>query len=163
MTVNSILLSDLHANVFRGQRVDVPAIDLPEIFRELVLQLLETSGYTAAEFARRTGLSSVNLSNMKKKRRKGTWQQLERLVNSGAITPTELFGSLFDIAERHEHPRVTQPRAPRLARDLLRQRLASGEIHARASEAARERQTTEPPLRPKLTERLQSRKTGAKG
>jgi transcriptional regulator with XRE-family HTH domain len=163
VSVNRILLSDLIRRRFRRQHGDMGGVDLRELFGAYIAELLKTSELRPAEFARRTGIVSSTLSSMKHGKRAGSWKHLEGLMARGIVTPAEVFSRLYDLAEHREHPGVKKLDSPRLGREQLRQRLASGEIHARAAVAAQAPPTGAPPLRPRLTERLRSRKTGAKG
>jgi DNA-binding transcriptional regulator YdaS (Cro superfamily) len=163
--VNRKTLSRLQVIEFRVHDVPVPAFDMRELFGQFIRELVDTSGETDAAFARATGIKAPLLSQMKpgaRGRRGGTWKQIEQLVTSGVVTPSEVFSRLFDLAHVREHPNVAKLSEPKLGRDKLRQRLASAEIHERASSKAREPQKDGPPSRPGLSGRLQDRKTGAR-
>lgn len=162
VSVNRNLLTHLQATTFTCEDGHVADFDMRDLFREFILEVMDTSGVRQAEFGRRSGIIQSNLSAMGKGKRSGTWKQIEAMIHNKVVTPLELFERLFELASHHEHPSMKLP-APKLEREKLRERLLSGEIVSRAAVNVPKPQTGAQPLRPKLTERLQHRKTGGRG
>lgn len=163
--VNRILLPHLPAGAADGEDARVADFDLRDLFKQYILELYKMSEMSQADFARSAGIPAPNLSSMMpdaKKKRTGSWKQIEKMINKGVVTPLEVFERLFQLASHRQHPSMPLP-VPRLQREKLRERLVSGEIHGRAAANVQAPPTGGQPLHPKLTERLQHRKTGGKG
>lgn len=167
--VNYKLLSRLRGPPIPAHDGAVAAFDMRELFRQFIRELVDTAGHGDASFARASGIKASLLSAMNPgkgrltKMRGGTWKQIQMLVDRGIVTPAEIFSRLYELAQANEHPNVAKVRELKLQREVLRQRLASAELHERAAADARARQKDGPPSRPGLTGRLQDRRTGAKG
>lgn len=163
--VNNILRTDLRVLEFPAQHQGVPEFDMRDLFGRFVLELVQTSGMSAKKFGERVGIAAPTFTTMKpgaEGYRGGSWTHIEKIVAAGVATPPEVFERLFALAQAQAHPSMQIPE-PRLTREKLRARLLSGEIHQRAASAVPEPPTTERPLPPKPSGRLQDRKTGGKG
>lgn len=158
MLVNSGLLEGVSMSCEVVHDREMTLDGLREVLRKWLEDLVaEKTNGNESQFARETGIAEEDVNRAIN--RKGRHVTLGWLVKiSRAQGYPAIDGILTDVAERCAlaNTRETQ----KTQREKLRARLASGELQARASSAARARQQDEQPEHPKPPEATRGSKTG---
>jgi plasmid maintenance system antidote protein VapI len=142
-----------HKRKKRSHYAQMDASTLREVVRRWFVELVDDVAQgNAAQFARITKIHQPDVNRIinVKGRRSVTWGMIAKISEApGCPTVPEILARLAYHANKVTTESIMRGETkPKLGREKLKERLISGEVQARASRAARERQRGEPPERP---------------